>query len=101
MLPEKVNIFGMEYTIRQDKDEYLEANNLLGEILYNEQEIYIKSTISFDRKVKVLVHEISHGILNEVGALKTRSDESIIDFISICLHHFLKNNDFDWIAKRS
>jgi len=99
MLPEKVNIFGIEYTIRQDKDEYLGANSLLGEILYSEQEIYIKSTLSADRKIKVLVHEVSHGILFEVGAIKGAGDESIIHLLGICLHQFIKNNDFEWVKR--
>ncbi|MFA4834922.1 MAG: ImmA/IrrE family metallo-endopeptidase [Dehalococcoidia bacterium] len=97
MLPEKLNIFGIEYAIRQDKDEYLDASGSLGEIIYAQQEIYIKSTVSDDRKVKVLVHEVSHGILFEVGAIKNGTDEATVNFVSICLHQFIKNNDFAWV----
>ena len=97
MLPEKVNIFGIEYTIRQDKDEYLNANSLLGEILYSEQEIYIKGDLSDDRKIKLFVHEVSHGILFEVGAIKGAGDESVVHLLGICLHHFLTKNDLAWV----
>jgi Zn-dependent peptidase ImmA (M78 family) len=97
ILPEKVNIFDIEYTIRQDKDEYLDANGSLGEILYTQQEIYIKSNMTFDRKIKTLVHEVSHAIMFEAGALKSGTDESVINFLSVCLLHFIKNNDFEWV----
>jgi predicted metallopeptidase len=97
MLPQKVNICGMEYAIRQDKDEYLDAVNSLGEIIYTAQEIYIKSTMSDDRKIKVLVHEVSHGIMFETGAIKNGQVEATINFVSMCLYQFIKNNNFEWV----
>jgi hypothetical protein len=99
MLPEKVNIFGIEYTVRQDKDEYLDASSALGEIFYSTQEIYIKNTMSEERKVKILVHEICHGIMFEAGAIGEAGDEKIVGFMGICLHHFIKNNDFEWVKR--
>lgn len=99
MLPEKLTICGLEYTIRQDKDEYLDATGSLGEIIYEAQEIYIKSAMSEERKVKILVHEVSHGIMFETGAITNGADEATVNFISICLYQFIKNNDFEWVKE--
>jgi hypothetical protein len=97
MLPEKVNIFGIEYTIRLDKDEYLDASSSLGEINYTNQEIYIKNSMSEERKVKILVHEICHGLIFEAGATSEAGNEKMVGFMGICLHHFLTKNDLKWV----
>jgi Zn-dependent peptidase ImmA (M78 family) len=87
----------MPYTIHQDKDEYLESVRALGEIDYMTQQIYIKSNMSDDRKLKVLMHEVAHGVFFELGALKVAADESIVTYAGICLLAVIKANTFDWV----
>jgi hypothetical protein len=97
--PEKISIFNVQYNIRYDKDDYLIANDISGEIFYDEQEIFIKNSLSYNCKIKVILHEVAHGILNEIGALMAKQDEKIIDIISVCMFHFLRENNVDWIRE--
>lgn len=95
-LPTSLKIGRIEYKIRQDRDEYLEGNNLLGQVEYVACEITIHSKITGIRKRQVLLHEAAHAMLHETG-FQDYGNETIIHALEMALYQFLSDNDFGFM----
>lgn len=93
MIPDKIKIGNILYTVSMEHDEYLTGGNLLGEICYPDQTIFIKSTLPEDRMESVFFHEVSHGMLYEMSH-KDFDDEEIVDRFGAMLHQVVKENTF-------
>lgn len=90
MIPKTVNILSNDYTI-QVHNEYWGESPLLGEILYNDQIIKLKKT-THDNMMKVLFHEIIHGICTELRLYDAEHCEQFVDNLAVGLYDTLKRN---------
>ena len=62
----QVEILGVNYEIKE-LDIIDENPNVLGQIVYQKQEIQIKKSLLKDMKNSTIIHEIVHGILIHSG----------------------------------
>ncbi|THE09934.1 ImmA/IrrE family metallo-endopeptidase [Bacillus timonensis] len=89
MIPNKVKIAGIEYSVTE-KHGLEQKHGLLGHVLYSLSEIEIDDRLNQDRKEQVLVHELLHACFHEAGF--EEQDEEMINRISIVLYQVLKEN---------
>ncbi len=94
--PSTVFINGMPYTVTFDKDSYLDAKDLLGEVDYTQLTIRLHGDLKNEGKAVVFLHEVAHAILYEARCLKVHNDESIIEPLSYLLYQLFKQNDFSF-----
>lgn len=90
--PDKVKIGWRTYKIEQG--EHRAGNNggdLLGEIAYYENKIYIYDKLSDIDKYETLLHEIIHGCLWLMGS-ELRDNERFITALTQHLFQVLKEN---------
>lgn len=96
MLPEKVTILGLEYKV--EEVEVVDRQEALwGEIDYENLSIRIDVGLSEARKQQTLLHEIMHGILEELGYSELNEDETAVRGIAAALYCILKSPTIlDW-----
>lgn len=94
--PSTVFINGMPYTVTFDKDSYLDAKDLLGEVDYTQLTIRLHGDLKNEGKTVVFLHEVAHAILYEALCFKVHNDESIIEPLSYLLYQLFKQNDFSF-----
>lgn len=94
-IPKEVNISGIGYVVSQDKDDRLNAISSFGEIDYDEREIRLLSTLDNNRKAKILLHELAHGILFESGHIRRSEDEGLIDLLTNVMFGLFIDNKFE------
>ncbi len=87
-LPERVNILGLTYEV-QEVEVVNRGEALWGMIDYDSQVIRIDANASTERKGQTFLHELLHGILNELGFKKLNENESVVQSISATLYHVL------------
>ncbi len=87
----KVNILGIDYEIKE-VDEISKTQTMLGLIDYIEQIIYIKESLSVERKQEVLIHEITHGVLELIG-LDEELEEKDVQTLGLALYNLLTFNE--------
>jgi len=94
-MPREVTILGLKYKVElvEVVSKYLPR---IGEINYIEQVIRIDSTLSEERKQQTLLHEILHGICEQLGLDEINNDEKAISAISIALHQVMTELSFDF-----
>jgi len=92
---DSVKIGGIDYSIRNDCDEYLDGAKIMGEINLVTQTISIDSKLKKQRKEQVLVHEIVHGLLYEMGNEDWNNEEFVNPFSNI-LYQLLKDNKINF-----
>lgn len=93
MLPEKVKIGSVDYTVTEAAHRNAESNETLcGEIDYFQAVIYINETGTKQTKEQTLLHEIVHGILITMGKGELNEDEAFVDGLSYNLHQLLTDN---------
>lgn len=84
-IPQKVKILGITYDVQEvevvDKNE-----SLWGKIDYQEQVIKIDSELKNERKAQVLLHEILHGVLSELGFYEINNNEEAVQGLSTALY---------------
>ncbi|HGD4632510.1 TPA: ImmA/IrrE family metallo-endopeptidase [Streptococcus agalactiae] len=87
-----LKVGGMTYNvvIQEHFKAYDDDRNLWGYCNYEQQIIYIRESLSEQKKKQVLVHELTHAILHEVGYKE--QDEELVSRFSIGLHQVLKDN---------
>lgn len=89
---DKVQVGGITYSIVVQ--EYFKTpdddRNLWGYCDYEKNEIYIRASLSEQRRQQVLIHELTHAIFHEAGY--NEQDEDMINRISLILHQVIKNN---------
>jgi hypothetical protein len=92
MIPDKIKIGGIVYTVRQDKNETLEQAGNDACIRYLPQEIWMRDYLGPDYKTQCLCHEITHGIFDAIGRSDLRADEVLVSAFGNMLHQVLKDN---------
>jgi hypothetical protein len=83
--PTTINILGIEYTIKEVDviDKYVPK---FGMIDYTTSEILIDKTLSSNKKIQTLIHEVMHGIFEGLGYDELNSDEEKVQSIATALH---------------
>jgi hypothetical protein len=93
VVPEKVNVAGIEYSIKYLKG-LEQKHGLMGLVRYGPAEIEIDETLSGERKEQVFVHELLHACFFEAGY--TEHDEDTVNRVSAVLYQVLKNNTINF-----
>ena len=87
----QVEILGVNYEIKE-LDIVDENPNVLGQIIYQKQEIQIKKSLLKDMKNSTIIHEIVHGILFHSGKQELNEKEDLVESISSSIYQVLKSN---------
>lgn len=87
----QVEILGVDYEIKE-LDIVDENPNVLGQIVYQKQEIQIKKSLLKDMKNSTIIHEIVHGILFHSGKQELNEKEDLVESISSSIYQVLKSN---------
>ncbi|MEN2464942.1 hypothetical protein [Ornithinibacillus sp. JPR2-1] len=98
MIPKTLLIGNIPYEIKVVKG-WIEENRteiLQGQIRYDEQLIEVSGKLSEEKLIKVLIHEITHGILEEYGMVK-HNKEDFVDRLSAALYDFLTRNNLSFL----
>lgn len=86
-----VEILGVNYEIKE-LDIIDENPNVLGQIVYQKQEIQIKKSLLKDMKNSTMIHEIVHGILFHSGKQELNEKEDLVESLSSSIYQVLKSN---------
>ena len=87
----QVEILGVNYEIKEL--EIIDENpNVLGQIIYQKQEIQIKKSLLKDMKNSTIIHEIVHGILFHSGKQELNEKEDLVESLSSSIYQVLKSN---------
>lgn len=87
----QVEILGVNYEIKE-LDIIDENPNVLGQIVYQKQEIQIKKPLLKDMKNSTIIHEIVHGILFHSGKQELNEKEDLVESLSSSIYQVLKSN---------
>lgn len=87
----QVEILGVNYEIKE-VDIIDENPNVLGQIVYQKQEIQIKKSLLKDMKNSTIIHEIVHGILFHSGKQELNEKEDLVESLSSSIYQVLKSN---------
>lgn len=87
----QVEILGVDYEIKE-LDIVDENPNVLGQIVYQKQEIQIKKSLLKDMKNSTIIHEIVHGILFHSGKQELNEKEDLVESLSSSIYQVLKSN---------
>ena len=87
----QVEILGVNYEIKE-LDIVDENPNVLGQIIYQKQEIQIKKSLLKDMKNSTIIHEIVHGILFHSGKQELNEKEDLVESISSSIYQVIKSN---------
>jgi hypothetical protein len=98
MVPEKVNVAGIEYTVKYVQG-LEQKHGLMGLVRYGPAEIEIDKTLSDERKEQVFVHELLHACFFEAGY--TEQDEDTVNRVSAVLYQVLKDNIINFSGKNA
>lgn len=87
----EIKVCGMVYAV-EEKEHFQNGDdrNLWGLCDYEQQKIYIRQSLSVQKKKQVLIHELTHAILHEAGF--EEQDEDLVNRFSIILHQVLLDN---------
>ena len=85
-----VSILGLEYKIHE-VSQISKSELTLGQIDYVKQEILIDASLSKEKKEIVLLHEIIHGILEELFFIDISDNENAVQGLAVALHHIIKS----------
>lgn len=90
--PLTINVAGLNYKVVVT--EYFKASdddrNLWGYCDYGDLTIYIRKSLSEERKQQTLIHELTHAVFSETGF--TEQDEETVTRLSSVLYQVLKQN---------
>lgn len=81
-LPHRVRILGLTYEVRRKRLPDGED----GYIVPRRQRIVLGKHLSDEKARQVLVHEVVHGILDQLGYLDLYEDERLVQGLAIGLH---------------
>ncbi|WP_099335809.1 hypothetical protein [Clostridium cadaveris] len=87
----KVSILGIEYVVVYLED-LIKREGLYGDIDYNKQVIRIDNSMNDDRKMRTIIHEVLHGIMESLGYSEINYDEEKIQNISNALYLLAVDN---------
>lgn len=87
----QVEILGVNYEIKE-LDIIDENPDVLGQIIYQKQQIEIKKSLKKDMKNTTIIHEMIHGILFHSGKQELNKNEDLIESLSNSIYQILKSN---------
>lgn len=87
----KIKILNLEFEVIE-KECIEHGSTLIGQILHLEQKIYMLKSLSEERKKIVLIHEILHSVLDQLGFEAQHDDEHLIQSLATSLYQVFKNN---------
>ncbi|HEM6371044.1 TPA: ImmA/IrrE family metallo-endopeptidase [Streptococcus suis] len=88
----EIKVCGITYSVivQEHFKAYDDERNLWGYCDYEKQIIYVRESLSEERKRQVLIHELTHAMLQEAGYKE--QDEDLVTRFSIILHQVLIDN---------
>lgn len=88
----EIRVVGLTYKVivQEHFKSYDDERNLWGYCDYEQQTIYIRESLSEQKKKQVLIHELTHAMLHEAGYKE--QDEEMVTRFSIVLHQVLNDN---------
>lgn len=91
-MEQTIKVGGLIYKIiiKEHFKAYDDDRNLWGYCDYEQQEIYIRESLSKQKKKQVLIHELTHAIFEQAGYKE--QDEDMINRVSLVLHQVLLDN---------
>lgn len=87
----KIKILNLDFEVIE-KECIEHGQNLIGQTLHFEQKIYILKSLSDERKKIVLLHEILHSILEQLGFEEKHDDEHLIQSLATAVYQVFKVN---------
>lgn len=91
MIPNKINIGGVDYTVEKKSDLNDGSRMLYGQIDYSETAIRLNPIMSESLAPVTVWHEIIHGILNQAHS-EHNDDEQLIDALAYGINQVLRDN---------
>lgn len=85
-----VNILGVRYQIV--RKPLMRERNCWGEIDYLNQRIEIEEALTSDKLNIVLLHEILHGIFEELGFADENANEHLVQSLATAIYKVLVDN---------
>ena len=80
--PETVSILGITYRVKRKRL----PDNEDGYIVPRKQRIVLGKHLSDEKAEQVLIHEVVHGILDQLGYMDLYEDERLVQGLAIGLH---------------
>lgn len=96
---DKVKILGLPYQIVEK--EIINNENVMGQILYHSQVIYLKKDLPREQKEKTLLHEIVHGVFEGLGELELSENEKLVHALATAFYLLIKDNDFSFMKEEN
>lgn len=93
MIPQTVNIAGIEYDVINVEGIY-DRFSTLGMVNYAKSVIELDNDMSQTKKEQTFIHEVLHACFTESGFEK--QDEDMINRVSITLYQVLKDNNLSF-----
>jgi hypothetical protein len=90
-IPDKVKIGWRNYIVTQGEHRGCDDGDIYGQIEYEKRKIYLYKELDQDEKSVCLLHEITHGILFNMGN-ELRTNENFVTAFSENLYQFIKDN---------
>lgn len=87
----KIKILNLDFEVIE-KECIEHGQNLIGQTLHFEQKIYILKSLSEERKKIVLLHEVLHSILEQLGFDAQHDDEHLIQSLATAVYQVFKEN---------
>ncbi len=88
----KVTILGIPYQIEEVENIKGCDDSVLGMMLYQEQKIHIRADLPKELKEQTLIHEIIHGILENLGEHELNEDERLVQSLAATVYQLIKGN---------
>lgn len=89
-LPAEIKIGGITYSV-VEKETVDNSPDCYGVVIYADNHIEIKKSLSDERKAQTLIHEMLHAVFFESGY--ENHEEKLSDQLALTLHQVLKEND--------
>lgn len=85
MLPQRISILGLDFDVRlvDEVDHSVPAD---GQIDFIAQEIRIYRGLSEQKAEQVLIHEVLHGVLTQLGFDDESDNEHLVQSLAVALH---------------
>lgn len=87
IIPKKVDILGIPYEIAVEEMEDGED----GYISPKKQRITLREGMCDEKRTQVYLHELVHGILDQLGYSELYEDERLVQGLAIGLHQALQS----------
>ena len=91
MIPEKVKIAGMDWTIEEDREE-TEHGRYFGTTRHSTCSIYVDPKVSKSRKQQTVCHEILHALSAELLDTKGELTEAQVQAVGAGLYQVMRDN---------